>query len=85
MSMKSIRGHDTEAWYAYTWISFSLSLLTTLLGIYYMPIDFWIKGFMMMGLFFTVGSTFTLAKTIRDRHESRRDSELMTLFDQRLP
>jgi hypothetical protein len=40
---------------------------------------------MMMGLFFTVGSTFTLAKTIRDRHESRRDSELMTLFDQRLP
>jgi hypothetical protein len=83
MSMKSVRGHDTEAWYAYTWISFGLSLCITLFGIYYMPIDLWIKGFMIMGLFFTVGSTFTLAKTIRDRHEARRDDELMAMFDRR--
>jgi hypothetical protein len=56
-------------------------MFITLLGIYYMPIDLWIKGFIIMGLFFTVGSTFTLAKTIRDRHESRRDNELMALFE----
>jgi len=28
------------------------------------------KGFLIMGMFFTVGSAFTLSKTIRDDHES---------------
>ena len=41
-------------------------------GIYFLPVDPWIRGYMGMGLFFAVGSSFTLAKTMRDQHESRR-------------
>ena len=31
-----------------------------------------VKGFMGMGMAFSIGSTFSLAKTMRDLHESRR-------------
>jgi hypothetical protein len=37
-----------------------------------LPVDNWIKGFMGMGLAFFIGSTFTLAKTTRDLHESKK-------------
>jgi len=37
-----------------------------------MPADMWIKGYLLMGMLFTVGSTFTLAKTLRDQHEAQK-------------
>ena len=42
------------------------------IGIYQLPTELWVKGYMTMGLFFCVGSSFTLAKTVRDNHESRK-------------
>lgn len=42
------------------------------IGIYQLPAELWVKGYMTMGLFFCVGSSFTLAKTVRDNHESRK-------------
>ena len=45
------------------------SLLTSL-GIAYLPVDVWTKGFLGMGLLFTIGSCFSLAKTVRDDHEA---------------
>lgn len=41
-------------------------------GIVYLPVDGWTKGYLGMGLAFTVGSTLSLAKTTRDIHESDR-------------
>lgn len=35
-----------------------------------LPVDNWVKGFMGMGMTFSIGSSFTLAKTIRDNHEA---------------
>ncbi|NCQ69093.1 MAG: hypothetical protein GPJ27_04320, partial [Microcystis aeruginosa L111-01] len=32
----------------------------------------WIKGYLGMGLLFTVGSTINLSKTVRDVEESKR-------------
>jgi len=62
---------DTTAWKFKTWLSFLLSFGMTLGGILYIPAgDLWVKGFMVMGLIFTVGSSFSLAKTIRDDHEA---------------
>ncbi len=63
---------DSPAWIVQVWASFVISLSFTLIGIYNAPIDLWVKGFMAMGLLFTVGSTFTLAKTMRDRYESSK-------------
>lgn len=63
---------DSQAWVLYVWVAFLVSSSLMLFGIYFMPVDLWVKGYMVMGFFFSVGSTFTLAKTIRDNHESRR-------------
>ena len=41
-------------------------------GIFYLPVDAWIKGYMGMGLFFVVGSSITLSKTMRDQHEAEK-------------
>jgi hypothetical protein len=73
MSDKTYRpSTHTQAWIAQTWIAFSLSLTATTFGILYLPVDGWIKGYLGMGTLFTVGSTISLAKTVRDVEESRR-------------
>ena len=58
------------AWVAQVWISFLASSLATALGIWCLPVDLWVKGFMAMGLLFTIGSTLSLAKTVRDGFEA---------------
>ncbi len=63
---------DSSAWIFQTWAAFVLSISLTTLGIINLPQDNWVKGFMGMGLAFSVGSTFSLAKTTRDAHESKR-------------
>ncbi|ATB44174.1 hypothetical protein CYFUS_009656 [Cystobacter fuscus] len=60
------------AWVIQTWVSFILSVAVTAVGIYHLPVDGWQKAFLSMGLLFTVGSTFTLSKTVRDQHEQQR-------------
>ncbi|NEP41158.1 MAG: hypothetical protein F6K35_18805 [Okeania sp. SIO2H7] len=72
MKDKYIRQQDTSAWIIQVWASFILAVSSTALGIFYLPVDNWVKGFMGMGLTFSVGSSFTLAKTIRDNHEAER-------------
>lgn len=62
----------SAAWTIQSWVSFVLSFGVTALGIWALPVDLWVKGFMAMGLVFTVGSSITLAKTVRDQHESER-------------
>ncbi|MBU7583738.1 MAG: hypothetical protein KAF91_12640 [Nostoc sp. TH1S01] len=63
---------DSTAWIIQTWAAFMLSISMTTFGIVNLPVDNWIKGFMGMGLAFSVGSTFTLAKTTRDLHEAKK-------------
>ena len=63
---------DTPAWIFQVWASFLLSTLSTSIGILYLPVDGWMKGFLGMGLLFSVGSCFSLAKTLRDNHESSK-------------
>jgi hypothetical protein len=63
---------DSNAWILQTWISFVLSTGLTTVGVLNLPVDIWAKGFVGMGLAFSVGSTFSLAKTQRDLHESTK-------------
>ncbi|AFY70100.1 YiaAB two helix domain-containing protein [Thalassoporum mexicanum PCC 7367] len=65
---------DTAAWMMQVWLSFVISMMATGIGIAYLPVNGWIKGYMAMGTLFTVGSSFTLAKTIRDKHEATKFS-----------
>lgn len=63
---------DTNAWIFQCWASFILALSATTIGVLYLPVDNWVKGFMGMGITFSIGSSFTLAKTIRDNHETTK-------------
>ncbi len=65
---KVVVAHST-AWVAQTWLSFVLSVGVTAVGIWNLPVDTWVKSFLGMGLLFTVGSTFSLSKAVRDQHE----------------
>lgn len=42
------------------------------IGIFFLPADIWIKGYLAMATLFLTGTTFTLAKTLRDEHEASR-------------
>lgn len=64
--------HHTAAWIAQTWLSFVISISATAIGIIYLPADNWLKGYLGMGLLFSVGSTVSLAKTTRDQEEAKR-------------
>ncbi len=62
----------SAAWTAQVWISFALSAAATLGGVYFLPVDVWMKGYLFMGVLFTMGSTLSLAKTTRDSHEAKK-------------
>ena len=42
------------------------------IGIFFLPADIWIKGYLAMGTIMLVQSCITATKTIRDVHEGRR-------------
>lgn len=66
-----IEAHTT-AWNIQVWVSWAMAFSMLLGGILFLPIDWWARGYLVMGTMFTVGSTFTLAKTTRDNHEARK-------------
>ena len=72
MARKSLNQDHSSIWVAQTWLSFIISISATSMGILYLPVDMWAKGFMGMGLVFTVGSTSSLAKTQRDIYEAKK-------------
>ena len=69
---RPLMSENSPSWMAFVWMSFGLSLTAMCIGIYHLPVEPWIKGYMGMGLLFSVGSCFTLAKTVRDNHEARK-------------
>ena len=68
--------HST-AWVAQVWMSFAAALFAMLGGILFIPADLWVKGYLFMGLLFTIGSTMNLAKTVRDNHEAQKVSSVI--------
>jgi len=71
-SQPELPSTHSPAWVVQSWLSFGVSVLATALGIYALPDDGWVKGFLAMGLLFTVGSSLSLAKTVRDLHDAHR-------------
>ena len=65
---------DTSAWIMQTWFSFAIACFVAGYGLVNIPVDDWQRGYLTMGLFFTLGSTLSLAKTIRDNRFRRIDT-----------
>ncbi len=64
--------NHTSAWILQTWLAFVLSVSATGIGIFYLPIDGWTKGYLGLGFIFAISSTISLSKTTRDIEESKR-------------
>lgn len=62
----------SSAWIFQAWVSFIISSSAMTVGILYLPVDGWVKGYLGMGYLFSVGSTISLSKTVRDIHESNK-------------
>lgn len=62
----------SSAWIFQAWASFIISSGAMAVGILYLPMDGWVKGYLGMGYLFSVGSTISLSKTVRDIHESNK-------------
>jgi len=61
---------NSRAWISFCYLSFAVAVGLTGIGIWTMAISPEMKAFMVMGLMFSIGSAFTLAKTLRDEHEA---------------
>ena len=72
MSYTLIDHSHSRAFYSMAWIAFTLAFAGTLAGIVLLAATPATKGFLAMGFVFTVSACFTLAKVVRDRHESDR-------------
>ncbi|NEO27767.1 MAG: hypothetical protein F6K03_12985 [Kamptonema sp. SIO4C4] len=62
----------SSAWVTQCWAAFIIAIGGTAIGILSLPINNMTKGYMGMGLVFTVSSTISLSKTTRDIHESKK-------------
>ena len=58
------------AWVSFTYGSFAASAFLVAVGVYFLPIDLWMKGYLTMGIVMLVQTCITLTKTVRDMHES---------------
>jgi hypothetical protein len=70
MSAITINQKPTSAFFAQSAISFGVSSVGVLLGIFYLPVPGWTRAFLAVGLLYTITSSFTLAKCVRDQHEA---------------
>ncbi len=63
---------DSAVWVTFTQVAFLVAMIGMVIGITYLPVENWIRGYLGMGLFFVVSSTVVLSKTMRDQHEARK-------------
>ena len=64
----------TPGWSAVVWGSFGLALMLTAWGLWRMDINPTFKAYLGVAWLFLVSAALTLAKTLRDEHESRQAS-----------
>ena len=60
------------AWVAFNYANVAIALAMTVGGVFFLPLDVWIKGYMLMGIAMLVSSSISVTKTIRDVQESAR-------------
>ncbi len=63
---------NSSSWLFFVKASFVIAVFAMGIGIFFLPTDLWVKGYMAMGTLFVIGSTFTLAKTLRDEFEGKK-------------
>ena len=64
--------HDTHtpAWNTFSDVFFCTAVSMVTLGIVYLPLDLWMRGYVAMAALFLVHASISLTKTLRHRHEA---------------
>ena len=70
MSNYIYESHNSKGFYNMAWIAFGLSMIGMIAGLGYLEADFAMKGFIAISYIFSISSCFTVAKVVRDKHES---------------
>jgi hypothetical protein len=65
---QNVQTHST-AWITFTYISFAASVFMVAVGIFFLPLDAWVKGYLAMGAVLLIQSCIVMTKTLRDVHE----------------
>ena len=60
------------AWIAFNYANVAIALGMTVGGVLFMPLDVWVKGYMLMGIAMLLSSAVSVTKTIRDVQEAAR-------------
>jgi hypothetical protein len=68
---QNVQAHSA-AWVTFTYISFGVSLFMVGAGIFFLPLEPWVKGYLAMGVVLLVQSCVTMTKTMRDMHEGEK-------------
>ena len=63
---------DTPSWIFFVKTSFACALGGMMFGVIVMPVEIWMRGYMILGTLFLTGSTFTLSKTLHDQFEGSK-------------
>ncbi|WP_418063840.1 YiaA/YiaB family inner membrane protein [Pimelobacter simplex] len=61
----------TYAFFLQSAISFGAAFIFVVGGIYFLPVDGWIRAFLCLGALYLVTSSFSLAKCVRDQQDLR--------------
>jgi hypothetical protein len=68
--MNNTQFSHSSAWISFTYANALASISLVLGGIFFLPLDLWIKGYLVMGVAMLVSSVTILTKTMRDVQES---------------
>ena len=63
---------DSPGWIFFVKVSFACALGGMVFGVAVMPVEIWMRGYMILGTLFLTGATFTLSKTLRDQFEASK-------------
>jgi len=70
MSNYIYENHNSKGFNNMAFIAFGLSIIGMIAGLGYLEADFAMKGFLAVSYLFTISSCLTVAKVVRDKHES---------------
>ena len=62
----------SQAWITFSYASFAAACLMVGGGIFMMPVDLWIRGYLLIGMVMLIQAAINVTKTLRDNHESER-------------
>lgn len=66
----AVNPKSSSGFYVQAVASFAVSTVGLMIAIIYLPVDAWTRAFLGLAVLFTVSSTITISKVVRDKEEA---------------